>query len=901
MSLIGGIGAMKFLGKARAKVKAAAAARKLKGHNKRAHVSVDMQMKIARDELREAQSSANLHSIVSAISVARYLGQKFGAAAPLLDEAAEMEQAVRAQSPTLSTKMDLRRSPPVRAQIRRFWELLLYECSVLDKDGKREASQDGYARLHSCIARAVSEASGKRRNRLTKDRAIELAKDDWDNDVSRFSSDAYINKWFETCKKAMQERSDAAIAQHGWKALFKELDEDGDGTLDGAEFLAGLRKNGVTEDAISDKEIAKAFKSADKDGGGELDGEEFAAFIKFLDDKAVSGMQLDRTTRALMEMVGNLRKAAAKKIQDLGWQSLFEEIDDDGSGELDLDEFRTALRLTCKIGADQITDAEIAEVFHLIDSDHSQKLSAKEFVTGLRKDEKEGYTMTYDTFEPSMFELIDLWCPGEATEEEYVEFFRTLFRTITTPGPGVDGWDEAILRYDDDGPWNTRALQAPSPPLVAKLAPTQEESEPEPSAPAAEADTTVAAWPKLGLAKRQGEGDNDTASKPKAGGLGRTTSAPVAASQNRQVANYRLRDYKDVRSLIVKGKLDPTLAPSEREEPSSAGELVPGSGQAPAVGGALGRLQSASSAARESLRAAVDNRSPRPWSQGMAGAAGREHEGMDEAVRPRTSSSLLTVDGTVVDRNGKRVSGMLRAQTARSFFSEQGKWETSTSFYDDFLDGPLRFKIVATKRMEPRVPTRRKWGVEAKKDWVGPHREPSPQSSRPSPRTRRLLHHPVRRPVTAENAKDLLVYPSSASFPAVEPHPNVAPVSEFVEPVGGGVMTRGWQFAGPLQPSTPRDVDGGASQEDQLRPEDEQVENDDKDQPGQEDEEDEEEEEDEEDEEEGGAAEAKPVAEEKSWRSHKIAISGSWENSAVRSGRVVAMLTSPRTPPLFSA
>jgi len=112
-------------------------------------------------------------------------------------------------------------------------------------------------------------------------------------------------------------------------------------------------------------------------------------------------------------------------------------------------------------------------------------------------------------------------------------------------------------------------------------------------------------------------------------------------------------------------------------------------------------------------------------------------------------------------------------------------------------------------------------------------------------------------------------------------------------------MARGWQFAGPLQPSTPRDLDGGAStsQEDQLQPEEEQVENDDKDQPGQEDEEHEEEE----DEEEGGAAEAKPVAEEKSWRSHKIAISGSWENSAVRSGRVVAMLTSPRTPPLVSA
>ena len=310
------------------------------------------------------------------------------------------------------------------------------------------------------------------------------------------------------------------------------------------------------------------------------------------------------------------------------------------------------------------------------------------------------------------------------------------------------------------------------------------------------------------------------------------------------------------------------------------------------MGGALGRLQSASSAARESLRAAVDNRSPRPWSQ----VAGVADEGMDEAVRPRPSSSLLTVDGTVVDRNGKRVTGTLRAQTARSFFSEQGKWETSTSFYDDFLDGPLRFKIVATKRMEPRVPTRRKWGVAAKKDWVGPHREPSPQSSRPSPRTRRLLHHPVRRPVTTENVKDLLVYPSSASFPAVEPHPNVAPVSEFVEPVGGGVMARGWQFAGPLQPSTPRDLDGGAStsQEDQLQPEEEQVENDDKDEPAQADEEEEEEEEEE-------AAEAKPVAEEKSWRSHKIAISGSWENSAVRSGRVVAMLTSPRTPPLFPA
>ncbi len=296
--------------------------------------------------------------------------------------------------------------------------------------------------MHLNIGKALAEGTWDRTD------AEKDAKEDWLDDIARFSTDAGVNAWTVRVKRALQRQSETAVLEAGWQMLFAQIDSDGGGTLDRVEFMQALRQNSITTEQCSDTDISDIFTAVDSSGDGRIDANEFTSWMLQLRIRKEryrrQHRKLDRQLVYLVDMVERFQEASATAITQLGWAQLFAKFDSDGSGCLDEDEFIAALR---KYGiADQeveVGDQELREVFILMDEDNSGKISSTEFANALRSTGTENYAMNYDAFQSSMFELVDYWSAGP-TENQYIDFLKALFHAICCP---IDIWsDEAEVQ-----------------------------------------------------------------------------------------------------------------------------------------------------------------------------------------------------------------------------------------------------------------------------------------------------------------------------------------------------------------------------------------------------------------------------------------------------------------------
>ena len=94
-----------------------------------------------------------------------------------------------------------------------------------------------------------------------------------------------------------------------------------------------------------------------------------------------SGMMKSLASRRKNKM-GALKhkmQAAAYGGDAESWIGIFEHYDSDGSGELDFDEFRKAIRRHGRMSIRSVTDGELKEVFAVVDTDCGGTVSAEEF------------------------------------------------------------------------------------------------------------------------------------------------------------------------------------------------------------------------------------------------------------------------------------------------------------------------------------------------------------------------------------------------------------------------------------------------------------------------------------------------------------------------------------------
>eukprot|EP00293_Proteomonas_sulcata_P014763 CAMPEP_0184288178 /NCGR_PEP_ID=MMETSP1049-20130417/674_1 /TAXON_ID=77928 /ORGANISM="Proteomonas sulcata, Strain CCMP704" /LENGTH=702 /DNA_ID=CAMNT_0026594413 /DNA_START=43 /DNA_END=2147 /DNA_ORIENTATION=- len=113
----------------------------------------------------------------------------------------------------------------------------------------------------------------------------------------------------------MMEGLGRKVEEDKLRAMMADVDEDGTGSIDLEEFLMIMAKDKANEDPL--EEARKIFNMFDKDGGGTIDAQELGAAL-----------------RAMGQVVND--DDVAKMLQD---------ADDDGTGEIDFEEFCTLMGL----------------------------------------------------------------------------------------------------------------------------------------------------------------------------------------------------------------------------------------------------------------------------------------------------------------------------------------------------------------------------------------------------------------------------------------------------------------------------------------------------------------------------------------------------------------------------
>jgi Ca2+-binding EF-hand superfamily protein len=124
----------------------------------------------------------------------------------------------------------------------------------------------------------------------------------------------------------------------------------------------------IEEGVLSQRELAQLFRAVDADGSGAVDATEFAGWLfdrRRRPPRAAAAAPRPATNAAYAEYMAEVRRrfrqASAAMSEDLGWGALFRRYDDDGSGELELEEFQRAMREECGLDEAAVSADEVGD------------------------------------------------------------------------------------------------------------------------------------------------------------------------------------------------------------------------------------------------------------------------------------------------------------------------------------------------------------------------------------------------------------------------------------------------------------------------------------------------------------------------------------------------------------
>lgn len=204
--------------------------------------------------------------------------------------------------------------------------------------------------------------------------------------------------------------------------VFRRLDKDGSGQLDEEEFRMALRRTlRIPHAVVTDAQVSSLCAMLDSDGSGTLDVNEIVEFLGAEPEiskrtgrplhggllapiNTVGSPEHVQRTTPRGSVAGNwqaatprpyrppLKKAALEavrqKIKSASYTGVFGRqldvvfgrFDKDGSGQLEDDEVRQALRRALRIPPKTLSDAQIADFCAALDADNSGAVSIQELV-----------------------------------------------------------------------------------------------------------------------------------------------------------------------------------------------------------------------------------------------------------------------------------------------------------------------------------------------------------------------------------------------------------------------------------------------------------------------------------------------------------------------------------------
>lgn len=248
------------------------------------------------------------------------------------------------------------------------------------------------------------------------------------------------------------------------KNIFEECDEDDGGTIDETEFENCFMREEVQKQlhdfSIPVSNLKTMFKTLDKDGEGKLSFEELSdGFLKLAaimrsNDRAI-GYLNKIFAEADEDQSGTLNKeefssifqesSVQRKLEQLGirgpdMEDLFGMIDEDGSGQVTLDEVIAAfIQLRDPNTAGERGAALLSKIFAEADSDKSGALDKDEFVTAFSHDSVTQQLKSRNLKVPD---------------------WETLFGAMDEDGSGSLTWEE--LREGLVSYWARQAMEAPT-------------------------------------------------------------------------------------------------------------------------------------------------------------------------------------------------------------------------------------------------------------------------------------------------------------------------------------------------------------------------------------------------------------------------------------------------------
>ena len=430
-----------------------------------ARMSAHGEAAVVLARLRFANEENDVMMMDSAVEAAHTL---FALTEPSAEAVAMLEEVER----RLADDEDLRRidrlfrSEAIQVELSRLWDLMVVESQMIAaategsvQIAEGEVTLAGYQQMHIRLSIAISEkdSTGSYAGRDDETgefdpvRAAEFATLDWNSDMERFAEASHITAWLDKLRLRFRQACSKKCQVRGFRAVFARHDEDGSGGLEFEEFVAAVRNDlEIAEVALPGDSLRRLFSAVDTDGSGSVDASEFVDWL-WSDKSAKGQLKLVDNRRKMMakglEVVKQKFIDAAEKIVEMeGWKGIFDMFDDDGSGELDEQEFTAAIRKECDLSAAEVSDDDISELFTVVDVDASGGICSAE-LTQLLTASTTQQTMTRRPFYSSIFELATLWVQDKEEENDsgaaanaksgivasrrlYVQFLQGLFSTV---------------------------------------------------------------------------------------------------------------------------------------------------------------------------------------------------------------------------------------------------------------------------------------------------------------------------------------------------------------------------------------------------------------------------------------------------------------------------------------
>ena len=252
------------------------------------------------------------------------------------------------------------------------WEEVLEE---LDEDGSGTVS---WPELLNFLKQIAKEHDYK----LTKDdieqvhEMFKMVDADGSGDVDKAEFEAAVKAHGGLNQKT--RKMFAQIKKGGpptWEEVLEELDEDGSGTVSWDELLNFLKEIAKEHDyKLTKKDIEQVhemFKMVDTDGSGDVDKAEFEAAVK-----AHGG--LNQKARKMFAQIKN----GSSKGGAPSWEDVLEVLDEDGSGTVSWDEIVSFIKQVEKEHGVKISKEDkkaIKAAFEQVDADGSGDIDKKEF------------------------------------------------------------------------------------------------------------------------------------------------------------------------------------------------------------------------------------------------------------------------------------------------------------------------------------------------------------------------------------------------------------------------------------------------------------------------------------------------------------------------------------------